>query len=227
MSRVDLVVDCKSVLGESPIWCGRSKRLFWIDINGRTISAYEPAVQQMPCVPVPMPALVGTIVPRAGGNLLACLEEDVVPVNPDTRVVGLPLAAVPREHRACPARSSSRERGAFAPRFQPAAGCAAASVTKALRLSPRAAVPQAARECGSTTASATLKGGCGSERCTRRACPALRERVVACACACLLLSARLRVRTPPGGETPRRRRVGSTASPPQRRLSALRLSLNT
>ena len=103
--RVDLAVDCHSVLGESPIWCGRSKRLYWVDINGRSISTYEPALQQMPCLPVPVPALVGTIVPRASGNLLACLEEDVVPVNPDTRVVGMPLAAVPLEHRARPARS--------------------------------------------------------------------------------------------------------------------------
>ena len=140
--RVDCAVDCKSVLGESPIWCGRSKRLYWVDINGRTVSTYEPAVQQMPCLPVPMPALVGTIVPRAGGNLLACLEEDVVPVNPDTRVVGLPLAAVPLEHRARPARSSSRERGARDPRFQLAAAqrsgrCNQCCETHASRPRPR------------------------------------------------------------------------------------------
>ena len=134
--RVDCAVDCKSVLGESPIWCGRSKRLYWVDINGRTVSTYEPAVQQVPCLPVQMPALVGTIVPRAGGNLLACLEEDIVPVNPDTRVVGLPLAAVPLEHRAHPARSSSRTRGAsgFSLRPPSAAGvCHRCSETRASR----------------------------------------------------------------------------------------------
>jgi hypothetical protein len=47
---------------------------------------------------------VGTIVPRAAGGLLACLEEHIVTVNPDTRVVGLPLASVPPEHRARAAR---------------------------------------------------------------------------------------------------------------------------
>ena len=104
---VDLAVDCRSVLGESPIWCGRTKRLYWVDINGKTISAYEPAAQQMPCLPVALTELVGTIVPRAGGNLLACLEENVVSINPDTRVVGLPVASVPKEHRARPERNDS------------------------------------------------------------------------------------------------------------------------
>ena len=179
-ARVDLAVDCKSVLGESPIWCGKSKRLYWVDINGRTLSAYEPAVQQVPCLPVVLPALVGTIVPRAGGNLLACLEEYVVPVNPDTRVVGLPVAAVPQEHRARPARSGSRAPCAQRLARARALRCVVCAPVHAAQR-PRAAVAewplasrrraQAAPGCASTTASATSKAGCGSARCTRRACP--------------------------------------------------------
>ena len=185
-ARVDLAVDCHSVLGESPIWCGRSKRLYWVDINGRTVSTYEPAAQQMPCLPVPMPALVGTIVPRAGGNLLACLEEDIVPVNPDTRVVGLPLAAVPLEHRARPARTQrARARclraavlacGRLAQRALPV-------LLRLLRLAASRRRAQAVRECASTTASAIRKGGCGSERCTHRACPVRRRECVVAPCA--------------------------------------------
>ena len=102
MARVDVAVDCRNVLGESPVWEARSNRLYWIDINGRTLAGYEPATCQAPFRPVSLPALVGTIVPRAGGGLLACLEEDIVPVNPDTGVVGLPYASVPAEHRARP-----------------------------------------------------------------------------------------------------------------------------
>ncbi len=103
---VDLAVDCANVLGESPIWSGREQRLYWVDIPGRTLSAWEPATQQAPCRSVALPAQVGTIVPRAGGGLLACLEEDIVPVNPDTGVVGLPIARVPAEHRARPLAGS-------------------------------------------------------------------------------------------------------------------------
>jgi sugar lactone lactonase YvrE len=170
-ARVDLAVDCRSVLGESPIWCGKEKRLYWIDINARTLSAYEPSVQQMPCLPVVLPALVGTIVPRAGGNLLACLEEDIVPVNADTRVVGLPVASVPQEHRARPARSASRALARPDARFERPAVQRQARRAVAEAALLHAAANQAARACASTTASATCKAGCGLERCTRRACP--------------------------------------------------------
>jgi sugar lactone lactonase YvrE len=104
MARVDLAADCKANLGESPIWEARSGRLYHIDINGKTLYAYEPSTNSAPCLPTVLPTAVGTIVPRAAGGLLACLEEHIVTVNPDTRVVGLPLASVPPEHRARAAR---------------------------------------------------------------------------------------------------------------------------
>jgi sugar lactone lactonase YvrE len=129
MARVELAADCASNLGESPIWEARSQRLYHIDINGRTLLAYEPATRAPPCRPVALHALVGTIVPRASGGLLACREDDIVPVNPDTGVVGNALAEVPLEHRARPRGCVVRLRGearagvASAKRAAVAQGC--------------------------------------------------------------------------------------------------------
>ena len=100
MAAVELAVGCKNNLGEAPTWDSRTQRLYWVDINNKSLLAYEPSTRAAPCRPVALPAPVGTIVPRAAGGLLACLEEDIVPVNPDTGVVGLPLAHVPVAHRA-------------------------------------------------------------------------------------------------------------------------------
>jgi sugar lactone lactonase YvrE len=137
VARVELAVDSRDNLGESPVWEARSQRLYWIDINGKRLSAFEPATRAPPCRAVALPALVGTIVPRLEGGLLACLEEDIVPVNPDTGVVGLPLLSVPPAHRA-----RARPRGAQRRRSE--------GLRRARRIFP--AQPNARRRAASQTA---------------------------------------------------------------------------
>jgi sugar lactone lactonase YvrE len=36
------LLDCGDVVGESAVWCGRTGRLFWVDIVGRRIHAFSP-----------------------------------------------------------------------------------------------------------------------------------------------------------------------------------------
>jgi hypothetical protein len=136
MARVELAADCACNLGESPIWEERSQRLYHIDINGRTLLAYEPSTRAPPCRPVALHALVGTIVPRASGGLLACREDDIVPVNPDTGVVGNALAEVPLEHRARPRERFTHARAALR--------CAAACGVRAWASAARACLAQRA-----------------------------------------------------------------------------------
>src|SRR6478752_8974249 len=41
--RVETAVDTADVLGETPLWCDRSRKLWWIDIDGRLHQSFDPA----------------------------------------------------------------------------------------------------------------------------------------------------------------------------------------
>ena len=51
-AEVTCVVDCRDLLGESPIWCPIDQRLYWLDIKGQTISWFTPATGEYKQVPV-------------------------------------------------------------------------------------------------------------------------------------------------------------------------------
>ena len=52
MAEVACVVDCRDLLGESPIWCPADQRLYWLDIKGQTISWFTPGTGEYTQVPV-------------------------------------------------------------------------------------------------------------------------------------------------------------------------------
>ena len=52
MVEVACVVDCRDLLGESPVWCPIDQRLYWLDIKGQTISRFTPATGEYRQVPV-------------------------------------------------------------------------------------------------------------------------------------------------------------------------------
>lgn len=41
--RVEAAVATADVLGETPLWCDRSRKLWWIDIDGRLHQSFDPA----------------------------------------------------------------------------------------------------------------------------------------------------------------------------------------
>ena len=41
--NVQLVLDCHTDLGESPVWDARTGRLYFVDINEKRIHVYTPA----------------------------------------------------------------------------------------------------------------------------------------------------------------------------------------
>ena len=56
-------------LGEGPLWSPRERRLWWIDIRGRAVHAYDPATGNDRCYP--MPSEPGMVALRSGGLLVA------------------------------------------------------------------------------------------------------------------------------------------------------------
>ncbi len=42
-ARVETAVASADILGETPLWCDRSRKLWWIDIDGRLHQSFDPA----------------------------------------------------------------------------------------------------------------------------------------------------------------------------------------
>ena len=69
---VQLLLDAGALLGESPFWHAAEARLYWVDIDGRKIHRTDPASGTDEVMD--LPEQVGCIAPRAGGGLVAALE---------------------------------------------------------------------------------------------------------------------------------------------------------
>ncbi|WP_447760052.1 SMP-30/gluconolactonase/LRE family protein [Sphingopyxis panaciterrae] len=70
---VDLLLDAGALLGESPRWSAPENRLYWVDIEGRKIHRTDPASGADEAME--LPEQVGCIALRAGGGLVAALED--------------------------------------------------------------------------------------------------------------------------------------------------------
>ena len=69
---VQLLLDAGAFLGESPFWHASENRLYWVDIEGRKIHRTDPASGADDVML--LDEQVGCIAPRAGGGLVAALE---------------------------------------------------------------------------------------------------------------------------------------------------------
>jgi sugar lactone lactonase YvrE len=70
--------DTHSSLGESPVWSAADNCLWWVDITGRTINRLDRAggVSRLRA-----PELIGAVVPRADGGLVAAMQSALFAVD--------------------------------------------------------------------------------------------------------------------------------------------------
>ena len=61
-----------AVLGEGPLWHPREQRLYWVDIKGPAVHAFDPASNARQSWP--MAEQIGCIAPRRGGGFVAGLK---------------------------------------------------------------------------------------------------------------------------------------------------------
>ena len=83
---VQLLLDARALLGESPVWHAAEARLYWVDIDGRKIHRTDPATGADEVME--LAKQVGCIAPRASGGLVAALENGCALFN-DGRVDAL------------------------------------------------------------------------------------------------------------------------------------------
>ncbi|MCH2173882.1 SMP-30/gluconolactonase/LRE family protein [Myxococcota bacterium] len=80
--KPELVVDARADLGECPVWCDKTRRLWWIDIERRELHRHDPGTGANERWE--LPALVGAVAPREAGGLLMAIQNGFASFDPDT-----------------------------------------------------------------------------------------------------------------------------------------------
>ena len=82
--KAELLVDCKNVLGEGPIWSETEQRLYWTDIESRILWWFDPSRSQSESLVLRSRA--GSIAFRRSGGLLLASENEILGFDPETGV---------------------------------------------------------------------------------------------------------------------------------------------
>ena len=82
---IRVVVRARNIIGESPIWCRRSERLFFVDIKGQAIHVLDPADGS--CRSFGLPDMVTSLSTRARGGLILTLRKTFAFYDPETETL--------------------------------------------------------------------------------------------------------------------------------------------
>ncbi len=85
MVEVTCVVDCRDMLGESPVWCPIDQRLYWLDIKGQSISWFAPATGETKTIAVDEQP--GSLVLRKQGGMAVAFYGGFRFFDPETGAV--------------------------------------------------------------------------------------------------------------------------------------------
>jgi sugar lactone lactonase YvrE len=79
---VRCVLKWDAVVGESPLWHSRQRRLYWVDIQGRKVHRFDPAAGRNETFQ--LPEIVTSLAFRKTGGLLLTLRKAFAFYDPDT-----------------------------------------------------------------------------------------------------------------------------------------------
>ena len=79
---IDILVPCANVLGESPLWCARRQRLFWVDIRAPALYACDADGDNV--ATWAMPELIGSFALRATDAMIVALKSGFHHFDPAT-----------------------------------------------------------------------------------------------------------------------------------------------
>jgi len=82
-AAVELVLDAKARLGEGAVWDADRQRLYWVDIEGHAVHAFDPATGRNQSFA--LGDSVGTVVPRAKGGVALTLGRAFATLDLETR----------------------------------------------------------------------------------------------------------------------------------------------
>jgi sugar lactone lactonase YvrE len=79
---VDVLLPCRNILGESPLWCPRRARLFWVDIRAPALYACNSDGSAR--ASWPMPQTIGSFALTAGDAMVVALKAGFHTFDPAT-----------------------------------------------------------------------------------------------------------------------------------------------
>lgn len=82
-TEYEVVVQCADILGEVPLWCSRSKKLWWTDVRRPAIQSYDPASGKHTAVRLAADMLAGSIALREAGGLLMATNRGLFTYDPE------------------------------------------------------------------------------------------------------------------------------------------------
>ena len=88
MTDVRRVVASTDQLGETPLWCERTRLLWWIDIEKPKLQCFDPRTGRHQVIPFKTNFL-GSIALRRNGGLLVALDRKLYTFDPDSRELAL------------------------------------------------------------------------------------------------------------------------------------------
>jgi len=71
-SPLRCVLDSRASLGECPVWSGRERVLYWVDINAPSLNRFDPATTRNTAMP--MPESIGCFALRRDGGFVVALR---------------------------------------------------------------------------------------------------------------------------------------------------------
>jgi sugar lactone lactonase YvrE len=94
--KVEVVCAAANLLGESPLWCERTRRVLWVDGRAPALHVYEVATRTH--VSHALPETIGSICLCEDGSLLAAMTTGVFRFSLDTGTVGERVASAVPQH---------------------------------------------------------------------------------------------------------------------------------
>jgi sugar lactone lactonase YvrE len=95
----DVLVDCGNILGESPLWCARRQRLFWVDIRAPALLSCDADGAHLETTP--MPEAIGSFAFRHDDTFITAMKSGLFDFDPVTgrhALIAAPEASLP-DHR--------------------------------------------------------------------------------------------------------------------------------
>ncbi len=83
--KVELVLDARAEVGESPIWHAQRQVLYWVDILKCQVHIYNPATKRDRAIHVGQ--FVGTVVPRKAGGVMVALQRGFARLDLNTEML--------------------------------------------------------------------------------------------------------------------------------------------
>jgi sugar lactone lactonase YvrE len=80
--KAEIVLDAKAKLGEGSIWHPKENRLYWVDIEGKSLHIYNPVTNKDK--EFALGSRVGTVVPIESGGALVALQSGIHKIDTKT-----------------------------------------------------------------------------------------------------------------------------------------------